>query len=54
MMGIIVDFGEFLPARSFAKPIFRYVVRVSVIVAPEGILLLLFTWRITAAAAQEQ
>ena len=32
------DFGKF-PARSYAKPIFRCVVRVSVIVAPECILL---------------
>ena len=40
MMGVIrADFGEF-SARSYAKPVFRYVVRVSVIVAPEGILLI--------------
>ena len=38
-MGVIgADFGKF-PARSYAKPIFRCVVRVSVIVAPECILL---------------
>ncbi len=39
-MGVIgADFGKF-PARSYAKPIFRCVVRVSVIVAPPGILLI--------------
>ena len=39
-VGVIrADFGEF-SARSYAKPVFRCVVRVSVIVAPEGILLI--------------
>jgi hypothetical protein len=39
-VGLIgADFGEF-SARSYAKPVFRCVMRVSVIVAPEGILLI--------------